>query len=100
MNNELAGAEGAVRDEPEGPEDPTTETQHLGACSWPMFYRPENHRPVDRFVCVLLLTFACFHSLAPQQMFPHCWSQGVTFTSYDISFGLDFLIPESLALFI
>lgn len=89
-----------MRDEPEGPEVPTTETEHLDACSWPMFYRPENHRPVDRFVCVLFLTFACFHSLALQQMFPHCWSQGVTFTLYDLSFGFDFLIPESLALFI
>lgn len=91
---------GAVRDEPEGPEVPTTDTRHLDACGWQMFYRPENHRPVDRFVCALFLTVACFHSLAPQQTFPHCWSQGVTFTLDDMSFGLDFLIPESLALFI
>lgn len=38
---------------------------HLNSCNWPLFYRPGDHRPVDRLLCFLFFTLASCHSLIP-----------------------------------
>lgn len=43
----------------------TTEIWHLESCIWQMFYRPEDHRQVDRLFECPFQSYLPLHSLAP-----------------------------------